>query len=229
MLESDGTLGYLDTAATSGDTFAETTIKVPPTATYSSAIMWYDVVKNRLYIPGGSQIAILDVSGSTPQQAPNSPITNIPVVPPSARLRSDPCSRTTVASAVTTVAVTSLPDGSRAYVGAYYSDGAGDICPQVTVITTSNNTIKSSLAIPGYPDATLPGPYNVPVCASTRFRITMAAGGDSSRAYLASCDGGGVNIIYTSTDSYVESMAAPNSVAQSDSAARSHRRRTRCS
>ena len=208
VLESDGTLGYLNTAASGSDTFAETTIQIPPAAKYSSAIMWYDVVKNRLYIPGGSQIAIINVSGSVPQLMASVPI---PVVPPSARLSSDPCSITSAAGAVTTVAVTSLPDGTRAYVGAYYSDGAGDICPQVTVITTSNNTIKSSLAIPGYPDATLPGPYNVPVCASTRFRITMAAGGDSSRAYLASCDGGGVNIIYTSTDSYIESMAAPNS------------------
>jgi DNA-binding beta-propeller fold protein YncE len=217
VLESDGTLGYLDTALTTGDTFTETSIQVPPAPVppdvlLSSAIMWYDVVLNRLYIPGGDQIAIIDVSGSAPQQAPNSPITNLPVVQPSARLRSDPCSKTSAASAVTTVAVTSLPDGSRAYVGAYYSDGAGNICPQVTVITTSNNTIETSLAIPGYPDATISSsPYYVPVCANTRFRITMAVGGDSSRAYLASCDGGSVNIIYTSTDSYVESMTGPNS------------------
>ena len=218
VLESDGTLGYLDTALMAGDTFTETTIKVPMPLTCQSAqsilscsaIMWYDVVKNRLYIPGGDQLAIIDVSGSAPLPMTTVPIT-IPVVQPTTRLRSDPCSKTSAASAVTTVAVTLLPDGTRAYVGAYYSDGAGNICPQVTVITTSNNTIKSSLAIPGFPDATLPGPYNVPVCASTRFRITMAAGGDSSRAYLASCDGGGVNIIYTSTDSYIESMAAPNS------------------
>jgi len=211
VLESDGTLGYLDTALTAGDTFTETAYTVPPAVPYNSAMMWYDVVLDRLYIPGGDEIAIFDVSGSAPQPTTASPVT-IPVVQPSARLRSDPCSRTSV-GAITTVAVTSLPDGSRAYVGAYYSDGAGNICPQVTVITTSNNTIKTSMAIPGFPDATIPppSPYYVPVCASTRFRFTMAAGGDSSRAYLASCDGGNLNIIYTSTDSYVESMNAPNS------------------
>ncbi len=37
----------------------------------------------------------------------------------------------------------------------------------------------------------------------------MAAGGDSSRAYLSSCDGGNVNIIDTSTDSYVLNLPAP--------------------
>jgi len=39
--------------------------------------------------------------------------------------------------------------------------------------------------------------------------MTMAAGGDSSRAYLASCDGGMVNIIDTSNDSYIENLLAP--------------------
>jgi hypothetical protein len=37
----------------------------------------------------------------------------------------------------------------------------------------------------------------------------MAAGGDSSRAYLASCDGGMVNIIDTTSDIYVLNLPAP--------------------
>jgi len=37
----------------------------------------------------------------------------------------------------------------------------------------------------------------------------MAAGGDSTRAYLASCDGGNVNIIDTSNDAYIENLQAP--------------------
>jgi hypothetical protein len=40
----------------------------------------------------------------------------------------------------------------------------------------------------------------------------MAAGGDSSRVYLASCDGGNVNIIDTSTDTYILNVPAPYSV-----------------
>ncbi|MGA7058685.1 MAG: hypothetical protein WBY78_14745, partial [Terriglobales bacterium] len=38
-----------------------------------------------------------------------------------------------------------------------------------------------------------------------------AAAGDSSRAYLASCDGGMVNIILTATESYIENQPAPAS------------------
>ncbi len=37
----------------------------------------------------------------------------------------------------------------------------------------------------------------------------MAAGGDSSRAYLSSCDGGNVDIIDTSNDTYIENLPAP--------------------
>jgi hypothetical protein len=37
----------------------------------------------------------------------------------------------------------------------------------------------------------------------------MAPGGDSTRAYLASCDGGMVNIIDTSTNSYIENQPVP--------------------
>ena len=43
------------------------------------------------------------------------------------------------------------------------------------------------------------------------FRWNMAAAGDSSRAYLSSCDGGNVSIIYTWTDTYAENAYAPSS------------------
>jgi hypothetical protein len=39
--------------------------------------------------------------------------------------------------------------------------------------------------------------------------MIMAAGGDSSRAYLATCDGGNVNLIDTSIDAYIENLPAP--------------------
>jgi len=55
-------------------------------------------------------------------------------------------------------------------------------------------------------------------CATTRFRLTMAAAGDSSRAYLASCDGGMVNIILTATESYIENQASAGEYAQYESA-----------
>jgi hypothetical protein len=110
------------------------------------------------------------------------------------------------------VAATALPDGSRVYVGAYYIDGSGNVCPQVTVINTSGNTFKAAAAVPGFPDATNPALplFFVPVCADpTRFRFMMAAGGDSSRVYLSSCDGGNINFIDTANDTYLLSMPAP--------------------
>jgi hypothetical protein len=125
------------------------------------------------------------------------------------RSAADPCSSTAV-QAVTVSAVTALPDGSRAYVGAYYKDANGNICPQVTVIDAASNTIKSVTAVPGFPDATVVGsPYYVPACVATRFRFMMASAGDSSRAYLSSCDGGNVNIVDTSVDSYIGNLPAP--------------------
>jgi hypothetical protein len=103
---------------------------------------------------------------------------------------------------LTVAAVAALPDASRAYVGSYYEDSTGNFCPQVTVIDVASNTIKSSIAVPGFPA------YDA-FCSTTRFRVTMAAAGDSSRAYLASCDGGMVNIIDTTSDTYVLNLPAP--------------------
>jgi hypothetical protein len=39
----------------------------------------------------------------------------------------------------------------------------------------------------------------------------MAAGGDSTRVYLASCDAGNVNIIRTSDDTYLLNLPEPAS------------------
>src|SRR5208282_3696457 len=117
----------------------------------------------------------------------------------------------TATATLNSVDAAALPDGSRAYVGSYYENTVNSIeyiCPQVTVIDVVSNTIKTSIAIPGFTA------YDA-FCSPTqsqrppRFRITMAAGGDSSRAYLASCDGGMVNIIDTTTDTYVLNLPAP--------------------
>jgi hypothetical protein len=118
------------------------------------------------------------------------------------------------------IAATALPDATRAYVGSYYIDNADNVCPQVTVINATNLTFKTNIAVPGFPNATNPAnpTYYVPVCATTRdqvgptgggFRMMMAAGGDSTRAYLSTCDGGNVNIIQTSDDTYSLNIPAP--------------------
>ena len=152
------------------------------------------------------QLTILDVSQSVPAVLAGGPIT-IPTVAPSSRGASDPCSLTSP-QPLTVAAVAALPDGSRAYVGAYYEDASGNFCPQVTVIDAASNTIKSKIAVPGFPafDAFCSPSQSQ---RAPRFRIMMAAGGDSSRAYLASCDGGNVNFIDTSSDTYIMNLQAP--------------------
>lgn len=205
VLESNGTLAYLDTHTTVGpDILTETGISTP-----NAIYMWYDVILNRLYIPAGQQLTIVDVSQSTPSVLAVVPIST---VSPASRAATDPCATTTPGT-LSVAAATSLPDGKRAYVGSFYIDSLDNVCPQVTVITTSNNTIKTSAPVPGFPDATNPSSaYYVPICASTRLRMNMAAGGDSTRACLSSCDGGNVNIIDTATDSYILNIPGPYSV-----------------
>ena len=98
---------------------------------------------------------------------------------------------------------------------------ASNIFPQVTAVWATSNTIKTTVGIPGFPDATDP---NTPMYYCGRLRssgwglcptpyralpIMMAAAGDSSRAYLSSCDGGNVNFIDTSTDTYLPSLPVP--------------------
>ena len=220
VLEANGTLAYIDTSTTAGPDQLSDTYS-PIVQAPGSNYMWYDVILNRLYIPGGDELVIVDTSQQVPQDQtfPGGTIAGIATVPPSSRLSSDPCSATPTGP-LSVMSVTSLPDGSRAYVGSFYSDGAGNVCPQVTVIDTTNNTIETSIPVPGVQDATIAGTYYVPVCTSTRdvigptgsgFRWNMAAAGDSSRAYLSSCDGGNVSIIYTSTDTYAENAYAPSS------------------
>lgn len=201
VLNGNGVVSTVDTSSTLGDNMIDASVNVP-----GAAYMLYDGNLNRLYIPAGSQLTILDVSQSVPAVLAGGPIA-IPTVAPSSRGASDPCSMTNP-QPLTVAAVAALPDGSRAYVGSYYEDASDNFCPQVTVIDAASNTIKTYLAVPGFPafDAFC-SPAQSP--RAPRFRIMMASGGDSSRAYLSSCDGGNVNFIDTSSDTYILNMSAP--------------------
>jgi DNA-binding beta-propeller fold protein YncE len=213
VLEKNGTLAFLNTSTTAGpDTFAETSISVP-----GASYMWYDMILNRVYIPGNGALTIVDVSQSAPATLA---VVTITTLPPTSRSAGDPCLNDTPGP-LNIIGATSLPDGSRAYIGSYYIDSADNVCPQATVINATNFTVKTIIPIPGFPDATNPSTaYYVPTCTATRdqvgptgngFRLMMAAGGDSSRAYLSSCDGGNVNIIQTATDTYYFNLPAPYS------------------
>jgi DNA-binding beta-propeller fold protein YncE len=203
-LEASGTLASLEITSTAGpDTLAESGISVP-----GAARIVYDGNLNRLYISGGSQVAVVSVSGLLPSLIKS---VAIPPVSPAARGAQDPCLATSVTT-LKTIDVAPLPDGSRAYAGSYYEaavDGTEYICPQVTVIDAVSDTVKGlPIAIPGFAayDAFCSATVN---SQAPRFRLMMAAGGDSSRAYLSSCDGGNVNVIDTSTDSYLLNLDAP--------------------
>jgi len=217
--ETTGRLAWINTSTTAGpDTLAETAINVP-----GANIMTYDPNLLRLYIPGAQEVAIVDISQSPPVYLAGGPLP-ITTVSPSLRSTGDPCQLTSTGT-LSVVGVAALPDGSRAYVGAYYTDSNDNICPQVTVINATNNAIETpSIPIPGFPDATNPASlYYVPNCGNTRdtvgplgsgFRFMMAAGGDSTRAYMSSCDGGLVDIINTSTEAYLVSITAPIGIRQ---------------
>jgi DNA-binding beta-propeller fold protein YncE len=285
VLNGNGVVSTIDTTSTAGpDNVIDASISVP-TAIY----MVYDGNLNRLYLPAGNQLTILDVSQSVPAL-----LATIPV--PSFSL---PNNQNPVPALATAAAA--LPDGSHAYVSSYasipsqvnISSVSGDgttatyaytltsgesltagmtiyvsnmpaaeaefdgpyiitatlsgtsACPgtcfqalnsatlspatpvpatgtgnnifsQVTVVVTNSNTIKTTVAMPPVPDATIPflpdgspDPVYAPVCATSRFRFMMTYGGDSSRAYDASCDGGMVNIIDTSSNTYVLNLPAP--------------------
>jgi hypothetical protein len=94
-----------------------------------------------------------------------------------------------------------------------------NLFPQVTVVDAKSNRPVSTFDIPGFPDATNKNtpefyvPACVPPTAPTPYRATfrfiMAAGGDSSRAYLAACDSGSVNIIDTSNNTPTVDLLAP--------------------
>ena len=80
-----------------------------------------------------------------------------------------------------------------------------NIFPQVTVVNTSSNTVKTTVAISGF------APYDA-ICAASqflRFRVAMASAGDSSRAYMSACDGGNINVIDTSNDTYITALQEP--------------------
>jgi hypothetical protein len=98
---------------------------------------------------------------------------------------------------------TTATSGTQSVSG---SGSGSNIFPQVTVVDLVANSIKLTTGVAGF--APLQSPFNT-FCANTPFRFMMAAGGDSTRAYLSSCDGGNVNIIDTSSDTYIANLPAP--------------------
>jgi hypothetical protein len=97
-----------------------------------------------------------------------------------------------------------LPDGSRAYVVSL-EPVTSSATAVVTVINTLNNTVKKTITLPTVPAQS--------VCGTIPFRVSIAAGADSSRVYVANCDAEGASIIRTSDDTFQFTLAAPVSAA----------------
>ena len=87
------------------------------------------------------------------------------------------------------IAVTALPDGSRAYVSSAALSG-GDVTSSITVINAADGGVRT----------TIPLTTVAQICASNPSELPIAAVADSSRVYVGNCDAGNIAIIQTLGD-----------------------------
>jgi len=211
--QGGGTISTINTVASGAgleDTIAGTT-----NADSGADYMIYDNRRNRLYVT--SSTGSLFVYDATPA----APVLLKQIAIPGAA----DCPQ------CVPVFVVAIPDGTRVYVGSAFETTDSTKCAQivggpavncyltqVTVIDAGNLTIRTG-------SATAPNPFPVPTptatvfagapvlaqagCATTRFRLSMAAAADSSRVFLSACDAGGVSTIRTSDDTYVVTLPTP--------------------
>jgi DNA-binding beta-propeller fold protein YncE len=118
-------------------------------------------------------------------------------------ISTDPPAVLATLSVPNVVGVATLPDGSRAY--AVSSVIGTDAITSVTVINAQSTTVLKTISLPA-----VTANSN---CTSVPHRVTIAAGGDSSRVYVANCDAGNVSIINTTGDVLLTSLPAPVSAA----------------
>ena len=207
---ADGNLVGIDSEYTSAlqDQLAYT----PPLPVGVANFMYYDQALTRLYIPvpATSSVGIYDATKDPPALMTTISLTAVPPGGGSA-----PCP----ASGCTPVSVTSLSDGSRAYIASYFVDSNPSDCTQmlssppvpciasqVTVVNERNNTVSKAISLPLAPVSSTGN------CAAARFRISAAASADNSRVYVSNCDGGWVSIVKTSGDSFVLNLPTPASL-----------------
>src|SRR5438876_2928605 len=198
--QGNGNLAVIDTLT---DTLVPNSISMGAGANF----MLYDKSLNRLYItnPAANTLTIVDVAADPPKLIATLNLTTglNPLCP------------------VGCLSVTALPDGSRAYV---VSAQETSTCPTgvtspclisaVTVINASSNTITKTISLPTVPVVASCASTAAPAIAGTRFRISTASAGDSSRVYVGNCDAGNISIIRTLEDTPVLSLPAPVSAGQ---------------
>ena len=198
--QGNGNLAVIDTLT---DTLVPNSISVGAGANF----MLYDKSLNRLYItnPAANTLTIVDVAADPPKLIATLNLTTglNPLCP------------------VGCLSVTALPDGSRAYVASAQETstcptGVSSPCliSEVTVINESGNTITKTISLPTVPVVASCASTAAPAIAGTRFRISTASAGDSSRVYVGNCDAGNISIIRTLDETPVLSLPAPVSAGQ---------------
>jgi YVTN family beta-propeller protein len=195
------------------DTSTDTVLPGPVTVGVGANFMFYDSKRNRLYVtnPASGSVGIVDVSSDPPALLATDCVV----------LGSAPPCPATFAPA----SVTALPDGSSAYVASYQisSTCANVATPclesQVSVINSTSNSLSSVIPIGSVSIDTVnptgcgsPGPVTTGRMAA-RFRLSIAAAGDSSRVYVANCDAGSTTVISavpTSSDPFPANTVITN-------------------
>jgi DNA-binding beta-propeller fold protein YncE len=211
--QGSGSISAINTVAAGAG--LEDTVAGTVNADGGANYMIYDSRRNRLYVTSSTgSLFVYDA-------APSAPVLLKQIAIPGA----GDCAQ------CVPVSVAALADGSRVYVGSAFETTDTTKCAQVvggpavncyltqvSVIDANNLTLRAS-------SATAPNPFPVPTptttllagapvllqagCATSRFRLSMAAAADSSRVFLSACDAGGVSTIRTSDDTYVVTLPTP--------------------
>jgi DNA-binding beta-propeller fold protein YncE len=209
------------------DTFSDSVLPGDVLVGAGADFMLYDPKLNRLYIsnPTAGTVSVLDASTDPPSSLTGA-VTLPEYSPQTSSDPLNPCQGT----AVKPTSIAALPDGTRSYVASYQltSDGK-QICSQVSVINTTNNTVTKTIGLEFTVPATGPLTTAVPVapdrtgCASTRspsssippfiqntgFRVSVASSADSSKVYVANCDAGSTSIVPTSSGAQTANVDSP--------------------
>src|SRR5207249_1523371 len=208
------------------DTFSDTVLPSNVAVGAGANFMLYDPKLNRLYItnPTAGTVSILDASTDPPSSLTGAPLAIPQYTPQTSSDSQNPCQ----GSAVVPTSITALPDGTRAYV-ASYQVSSGQICSQLSVINTANNTVASTTglaftvppsgtlttAVPVAPEETgcssarPASPAIAPFITNAGFRLSVASSADSSKVYVANCDAGSTAIISTSSAAQIANVASP--------------------
>ena len=174
-----------------------------------ATFLYYDSRLNRLYVPNptNSKVGILDASVDPPTS-----LATIDLTAPIPGTTTTPCPSTGCSA----VSVAALPDGTRAYIASFYLDSNSANCSQIighvavpcvqtllTALNTLTNQVTAAINLPAVPVSSAGN------CAAARFRVSTAPSADSTRVYVASCDGGDVSIIDSNANKFLVNLPAP--------------------